>query len=85
MAELEFGLTHIPPSFHWVQSGICYQTTREPEDPCPSVAPAWPGGTGRGGRSNRAGASPQPSCRTCTLAGGTGVQPAGAISPSVSV
>lgn len=34
MLELEFGLTHIPLPFHWIQSGIFYQTTREPEDCC---------------------------------------------------
>ena len=45
MVELEFGLAHIPPSFHRIQTGIFYQTTREPEDRCPSgPRMAWPDG-----------------------------------------
>lgn len=63
MVELEFGLTHVPPSFHRIQSGIFYQTTREPEDRCPWEAPAWPCS------GPRTGANPQPSCRVCMYPG----------------
>ena len=102
MVELEFGLAHIPPSFHRIQTGIFYQTTREPEDRCPSgPRMAWPDGQewqvqqkrrkrtcrlwgvhpGRGHGRPAAWCHLTAGCGECTLAGGTGVQPPGAISP----